>query len=62
MRGVVQGNGGASNARQKPNPKDVQNAHRQTILKNIEQRLEAARARGDERLVKQLEAERQQFS
>lgn len=61
MRGVVSGNGGA-NARQKPNPKDVQNIHRQTILKNIEQRLEAARERGDERLVKQLETERQQFS
>jgi hypothetical protein len=60
MRGVLQGNGG-TNAHRKPNPKDVQNTHRQTILKNIEQRLEAARLRGDERLVKQLEAERQQF-
>lgn len=61
MRGVVSGNGGA-NARQKTNPQEVQNTHRQTILKNIEQRLEAARERGDERLVKQLETERQQFS
>jgi hypothetical protein len=59
MRGAVSGNG---NAHPKGNPKEVQNTHRETILKNVEQRLEAARERGDERLVKQLEAERQQFS
>ena len=32
-------------------------AHRQTLLKNLQHRLEVARAKGDENLVRQLEAE-----
>ncbi|MBD2577384.1 hypothetical protein [Oscillatoria sp. FACHB-1406] len=31
--------------------------HRESLRKNLEHRLEAARARGDEQLVRQLEAE-----
>jgi hypothetical protein len=31
--------------------------HRESIRRNLQQRLEAARARGDEKLIRQLEAE-----
>jgi hypothetical protein len=34
-------------------------AHRETLRKNLQRRLEAARAKGDESLVRQLEAEAQ---
>jgi hypothetical protein len=34
-------------------------AHRDTLRKNIQRRLEVARAKGDEVLVRQLEAEAQ---
>ncbi len=34
-------------------------AHRDTLRKNIQRRLEVARAKGDEMLVRQLEAEAQ---
>ncbi|MBD2343168.1 arginine synthesis PII-interacting regulator PirA [Anabaena subtropica] len=36
--------------------------HRQNIQRNIEHRLEVARAKGDERLIRQLEAELRQFA
>jgi hypothetical protein len=36
--------------------------HRQNIQRNIEHRLEVAKAKGDERLVGQLEAEIRYFS
>lgn len=36
--------------------------HRLNIQRNIEHRLEVAKARGDERLVRQLEAEIRYFS
>ena len=32
-------------------------AHRETLRKNLQRRLESARSRGDEQLVRQLEAE-----
>jgi hypothetical protein len=32
-------------------------AHRETLRKNIQRRLEAARAKGDEQLIRLLEAE-----
>ncbi|MFN6571816.1 hypothetical protein [Dendronalium sp. ChiSLP03b] len=35
--------------------------HRQNIQRNIEHRLEVAKAKGDERLVRQLEAEIKYF-
>jgi hypothetical protein len=41
---------------------EVEKAHRNTILKNVERRLQIARSRGDETLVKLLEAEQKQFS
>lgn len=31
--------------------------HRETLQKNLQRRLEAARAKGDEQLIRQLEAE-----
>ncbi|HEY9639142.1 MAG TPA: hypothetical protein V6C57_01585 [Coleofasciculaceae cyanobacterium] len=34
-------------------------AHRETLRKNLQRRLEAARAKGDEALIRQLEAEAQ---
>lgn len=37
--------------------KNAANAHRQTLQKNLEHRLEVARAKQDEALVRQLEAE-----
>jgi hypothetical protein len=40
----------------------VEKAHRSTIVKNVERRLQIARNRGDEKLVKLLEAELKQFS
>ncbi|ABA23400.1 conserved hypothetical protein [Trichormus variabilis ATCC 29413] len=36
--------------------------HRQNIQRNIQHRLEVARAKGDERLIRQLEAELRQFA
>jgi hypothetical protein len=33
------------------------NAHRETLRKNLQHRLEVARAQGNERLVRELEAE-----
>lgn len=40
----------------------TQELHRQNIQRNIEHRLEVARAKGDERLIRQLEAELRQFA
>jgi hypothetical protein len=37
--------------------KNAADAHRATLLKNLEHRLEVARANGDEALVRQLEQE-----
>ncbi len=37
--------------------KQAAQAHRASILKSLEHRLEMARAKGDENLVRQLEAE-----
>jgi hypothetical protein len=37
--------------------KKAQEAHRQNLRKNVEHRLEVARAKGDEKLIRQLEAE-----
>ncbi len=37
--------------------KEAAVAHRQTLQKNLEHRLEVARAKGDEALIRQLEAE-----
>jgi hypothetical protein len=34
-------------------------AHRETLRKNLQRRLEAARVKGDEALIRQLEAEAQ---
>jgi hypothetical protein len=34
-------------------------AHRETLRKNIQRRLDAARVKGDETLIRQLEAEAQ---
>jgi hypothetical protein len=39
----------------------VQEAHKQSILRSLEHRLEVARAKGDENLVRQIEAENQIF-
>ncbi|HIK07619.1 MAG TPA: hypothetical protein IGS40_23515 [Trichormus sp. M33_DOE_039] len=36
--------------------------HKQNIQRNIEHRLEVAKARGDQRLIRQLEAELRYFS
>ncbi len=35
----------------------VSETHRENLRRNLQRRLEAARARGDEQLVRQLEAE-----
>ena len=35
----------------------VQEAHRENIQKSLEHRLQVARAKGDEQLIRQLEAE-----
>lgn len=37
-------------------------AHRQNIQKSVEHRLEVAKAKGDEKLVRQLEAEQAYYS
>lgn len=37
--------------------KETAQAHRSNLQKNLQYRLEVARAKGDERLVRQLEAE-----
>jgi hypothetical protein len=37
--------------------KRAQEQHRQNLQKNLEHRLQVARANGDERLIRQLEAE-----
>jgi hypothetical protein len=37
--------------------KKAASAHRQTLMNNLQHRLEVARAKGDETLVRQLEAE-----
>jgi hypothetical protein len=39
------------------NKKKAASTHRETLIRNLEHRLEVARARGDENLVVQLEAE-----
>lgn len=41
------------------NPIKVSETHRSNLQKNLQRRLEAARANGDEKLVRQLEAEAQ---
>jgi hypothetical protein len=61
MRGLFRGNAGVQ-----PNLKaraaELEKAHRDTIVKNVEHRLQVARNRGDERLVRILEAELKQFA
>ncbi len=39
------------------NSTEVANIHRENLQKNLQRRMEAARARGDENLLKMLEAE-----
>lgn len=39
--------------------KQAASSHRQSLLKSLQHRLEVARAKGDENLVRQLEAEAQ---
>ena len=41
--------------------KKAEQVHRQNILKNLEHRLEAARTKGDESLIRQLEAEQASY-
>jgi hypothetical protein len=45
------------NANRKPSYKEVARVHRSNILQSIERRLQAARAKRDNRLTSQLEAE-----
>ncbi|MDV2992778.1 MAG: hypothetical protein N4J56_002432 [Chroococcidiopsis sp. SAG 2025] len=45
------------NASRKPSYKEVASIHRSNILESLERRLQAARAKGDDRLTSQLEAE-----
>lgn len=45
------------NASRKPSYKEVARVHRSNILASLERRLQAARAKGDDRLTSQLEAE-----
>jgi hypothetical protein len=40
---------------------DVAQAHRNSLLKILDHRLEVAQSKGDTNLIKQLEAERQQM-
>lgn len=42
--------------------KQTAEAHRQNLQKNVQRRLEIARAKGDENLVRQLEAELNYFN
>lgn len=42
--------------------KQTAEAHRQNLQKNVQRRLEIARAKGDENLVRQLEAELNHFN
>ena len=42
--------------------KQTAEAHRQNLQKNVQRRLEVARAKGDENLVRQLEAELNHFN
>lgn len=42
--------------------KQAAEAHRQSIQKSLQHRLEVARAKGDESLVRQLEAEMNHFN
>lgn len=42
--------------------KQAAEAHRQNLQKNVQRRLEIARAKGDENLVRQLEAELNYFN
>ncbi len=39
----------------------AQEAHKQNILRSLEHRLEVARAKGDDNLVRQIEAEMRHF-
>ncbi|MEA5574271.1 hypothetical protein [Calothrix sp. UHCC 0171] len=41
--------------------KKAQEAHKQSILKSLEHRLQVARAKGDDNLVRQIEAEMRSF-
>ncbi|BAZ89347.1 hypothetical protein NIES932_08230 [Raphidiopsis curvata NIES-932] len=41
--------------------KKAEQVHKQNILKNLEHRLEAARTKGDESLIRQLEAEQASY-
>ena len=45
-----------------PASNSVQNAHRTSLLKNIERRLEVAKQKGNDVLVGQLEDERHQLA
>lgn len=47
------------NRRRRPNATEVAEVHRANLLKNVERRLAAAREKGDDSLVRQLEAEAQ---
>jgi hypothetical protein len=61
MKSMIRGEVGAVASRQ-ARAAEAQKAHRATIVKNVERRLQVARTRGDERLVKILEAELRQFA
>lgn len=43
--------------RNRLNSTEISNIHRANLQKNLQRRMEAARARGDESLLKMLEAE-----
>jgi hypothetical protein len=49
------------NTTRKPSYKEVARVHRSNILASLERRLQAARAKGDDRLTSQLEAELKYF-
>ncbi|WP_431191314.1 arginine synthesis PII-interacting regulator PirA [Funiculus sociatus] len=48
--------------RRQDNRKNAAAAHRENIQKSLQHRLEVARAKGDEALVRQLEAEANYFN
>jgi hypothetical protein len=60
---TAQSGGNALNLfnRNRKSRSDVAQAHRDSLLKILDHRLEVARSRGDANLIKQLEAERQQM-
>lgn len=49
--------GMSSMNRNRPNAVDLAHVHRENLQKNLQRRLEAARASGDQKLLQMLEAE-----